>query len=378
MKEIVQFIKSLYPTKEYIPLHEPSFIGKEKEYLCDCIDSTYVSSVGKYVDSFEKSIQDFTGSKYCVAIVNGTQALYLSLKLLGVGESDEVITQSATFIATSNAIKYTGADCSFVDIDDNTFGMNPDSLADYFSEFCISKDGLTYNKKSGKKISAVVPMHTFGFPCRMDEIHKVCKKYGVKLIEDAAESLGSFYKGRHTGTLGDIGILSFNGNKIITTGGGGMILTNDETLGKRAKHLSTTAKIPHKYEFIHDEIGYNFRMPNLNAAIGLSQMENIERILLSQKKLANKYSEFFKNRKEKFTIERNDSNANYWLNSILFENTNLRDEFLDMTNLNGVMTRTLWKPMHLLPMFENCNRNDLTVTEDIYNRLVNLPSTPII
>ena len=278
-EKTVQFIQGIYDTKDFLPLHEPVFFGNEKKYLNECIDSTFVSSVGKFVDQFEQMVAEYTGAKYAVATVNGTAALHIALKLVGTDENCEVITQPLTFIATCNAISYCNAKPIFVDVDRDTMGLSPESLKTFLENETIQKDGACYNKKTGKKIIAVVPMHTFGHPCRIDEIAAICDEHNITLIEDAAESLGSYYKDRHTGTFGKIAAFSFNGNKTITTGGGGMIITDDEVLAKHAKHLTTTAKIPHPYEYIHDEIGYNYRLPNLNAALGCAQMETLDAIL---------------------------------------------------------------------------------------------------
>ena len=282
-KDVIQHIRSVYnEPNEFIPLHEPRFVGNEKKYLNDCIDSTFVSSVGEYVKRFEEMLCEITGAKYAIATVNGTNALQIALILSGVQEKDEVITQSLSFIATSNAIAYVGATPHYIDVDKDTMGMSPDSLEKHLSNIAEIKNDACYNKETGNRISACVPMHTFGLPLRIDKIKEICDKYGIALVEDAAESLGSDYKGKHTGTFGDIGILSFNGNKIVTAGGGGAIITDNEELATRAKHLTTTAKIPHQWEYAHDEIGYNFRMPNLNAALVCAQLENLPSFIQSK------------------------------------------------------------------------------------------------
>lgn len=377
--EIINFIKSLYK-RDFIPLHEPVFIGKEKDYLLKCIDSTYVSYVGEFVDKFEKSIEKFTGSKYAIATVNGTSALHIALLLAGVEREDEVITQPLTFVATCNAIKYIGAQPVFVDISKNTLGMAPESLEYFFKNHTyINKDGYLINKETKKKVKACVPMHTFGHPCEIEDIVRLCKKYNIPVIEDSAESLGSFYKSRHTGTFGKIGILSFNGNKIITTGGGGMILTNHEEIAKRAKHITTTAKVPHQYEYYHDEVGYNYRMPNINAALGLAQMEQLPKFLEIKRQIAKTYREFFKNFKDiKFIEEPKYSQSNYWLNAILFENKKQRDEFLEYSNKSGVQTRPAWTLMYKLPMYKDCFEIETQNAEYIEERLVNLPSGVVV
>ena len=356
-KETVNFIKGVFKTNEYVPLHPPCFDNKEKEMLVNCIDSTFVSSVGQYVIDFENKVAEFCGVKRAVACVNGTNALHLALKINGVKEGDKVITQPLTFIATANAIKYCNAEPVFVDVDKDTLGLSPDKLNDYL--------------KTHKDIKAVVPMHTFGHPCRIDEIKEICDKYCVKLIEDCAESLGSFYKGVHTGNWGEGSTISFNGNKIITTGGGGMLLFNDEKLADYAKHLTTQAKIPHRWEFRHSECGYNYRMPNLNASLGLAQFSKLEKFLASKRELASIYRDFFG---ERFVDEPKDAKSNFWLQAILLDNREQRDEFLTYTNDNGVMTRPAWCLMNELEMFKNCEHGDLSNAKWIEERLVNIPS----
>ncbi|MGW8169116.1 MAG: LegC family aminotransferase [Sulfurovaceae bacterium] len=373
-EKTVQFIRDTYDTKEFLPLHEPVFFGNEKKYLNECIDSTFVSSVGKFVDRFETMISEYTGAKYAIATVNGTAALHIALKLVGTDESCEVITQPLTFIATCNAISYCNAKPIFVDVDKDTMGLSPQSLKSFLVAETIQKDGVCYNKTTGKKIVAVVPMHTFGHPCKIDEIASICDEHNIALVEDAAESLGSYYKGRHTGTFGKIAAFSFNGNKTITTGGGGMIITDDEVLAKHAKHLTTTAKIPHPYEYIHDEIGYNYRLPNLNAALGCAQMETLDSILKNKRELACHYSDFFVQHNIDFVIEPQDSKANYWLNAIALNNKDERDLFLKETNDNGVMTRPIWTLMNRLEMFKNCQCTDLSNALWLEERVVNIPS----
>jgi perosamine synthetase len=460
-QEIVDFIRELYgePTN-FIPLHAPVFSGNEKKYLEECIDSTFVSSVGKFVDEFEIKMAEYTGAKKAVVCVNGTNALHLALMLVGVERDTEVITQPLTFIATANAISYCGAHPVFLDVDMDTMGLSPTSLriwletsteltiltkqsnfepngeATFLRGAIATKQPVLINKKTGRRISACVPMHTFGHPCRIDEIVEICNEYNIPVVEDAAESLGSFYspreisfnnseselqntnisrgKGKHTGTFGKIGVLSFNGNKIITTGGGGMLLFDDEQLAKKAKHLTTQAKVPHPWEFIHDEIGYNFRMPNINAALGLAQLEQLLYLLESKRKVANTYKEFFNN----FDFTSNDtarsarrpatmqplppqpfnpstnilfnpstihyipepphSHSNYWLNCILMPSRKERDAFLKYSNENGVMTRPAWELMNRLSMFINAQCGVLSNSEWIANRLVNIPSSAIL
>lgn len=374
-QDIVDFIRSLYKTEEFIPLHEPKFFGNEKAYVIDCIDSTYVSSVGKYVDRFEQMMADYTGAKYAVATVNGTAALHVALKLVGVSQGDEVITQPLSFIATCNAISYCGAKPVFVDVDRDTLGMSPDSLHSFLSINATQTSVGCMNKATGRKISAIVPMHTFGHPCRIDEIAMVSEEFDIPLIEDAAESLGSFYQGRHTGTFGKLAAFSFNGNKTITTGGGGMIITDDEALAKRAKHITTTAKQPHPYEFIHDEIGYNYRLPNLNAALGCAQMESLPRLLKSKRSIALAYAEFFSASNITFVKEPAQANSNCWLNALILEDKQARDIFLIKLNEAGVMSRPIWRLMNELAMFHDCQSSDLSNAKWLEERIVNIPSS---
>ena len=375
MQKTVDFIKRTFNTQEFIPLHEPRFIGNEKQYLNDCIDSTFVSSVGKYVDTFEKEFAKTVGSKYAIATVNGTAALHISLLLADVKKDDEVITQPLTFIATCNAISYIGAKPIFVDVDLDTLGMSPESLKKFLETNCEIQDNRCINKTTGKTIKACVPMHTFGHPCRIDEIKEICDNWQITLVEDAAESLGSYYKNRHTGTFGKLGAFSFNGNKIITSGGGGAIVTDDKNLAKRAKHLTTTAKIPHPYEYVHDEIGYNYRMPNLNAALLVAQFENLEFFLKKKRELALEYKKFFDKMDIKFIEEPLNTKSNFWLNAILLDDLNQRNEFLDFTNKNGVMTRPVWKLMNKLEMFKDCQQADLKNAKYLEERVVNIPSS---
>lgn len=378
-KDTISFIKSSYPSKDFIPLHEPLFIGNEKKYVMDAIDSTFVSSVGEYVNRFEKMMAEITGTKYAIAIVNGTAALHISLILAEVKQEDEVLTQALTFIATANAISYIGAKPVFIDVDKDTLGMSPKKLNSFLEEFGEKRnDGFTYNKFSGKRITACVPMHTFGFPCRIDELVSICDTWNITLIEDAAESIGSYYKGKHTGSFGLMGTFSFNGNKTITCGGGGAVVTNDETIAKLAKHLTTQAKVPHAWEFKHDHIGYNYRMPNLNAAIACAQLEQLKTFVTNKRKLAKRYETFFENNSQiQFVKEPANSEANFWLNCILLNSKTERDNFLKTTNENGVMTRPVWTLMNKLPMFIDCQNAGLDVSEFIEEKLVNIPSSVI-
>ena len=349
---IIDKIRSLY--SEYdnnIPLHAPMFVGNEKIYLEECIDSTYVSSVGKFVDLFEVMMAKYTGSKKAIVCVNGTNALHLALRLVGVQQNDEVITQPLTFIATANAITYTGARPVFVDVDRSTMGLSPDALELFLDTETIMKSDGCYNKSTKMRIKACVPVHTFGHPCRIEEISLICEKHKIELIEDAAESVGSLYRGKHTGTFGRIGVLSFNGNKTITTGGGGMLLFNDIILAQRAKHLTTQAKVAHPWNFVHDEIGYNYRMPNINAAIGVAQLENLDLFIQKKRSLAKTYEDFFRSGAIDFFTEPEHCSSNYWLNVIIFESHTDRDQFLEESNSQGVMTRPVWRLMNELIMF---------------------------
>lgn len=375
-KQTVDFIKEQFKGQDFIPLHEPRFNGNEKKYLLDCIDSTFVSSVGKYVDDFEKQLANYTGAKYAVAAVNGTAALHMAMIVAGVKSNDIVITQPLSFIATCNAISYIGAKPLFVDVDIDTLGLSAIKLKEYLFENVIKKqDGFSYHKLTNQRIAACVPMHTFGHPCRIDEIAAICVEYGIALIEDAAESMGSYYKGKHTGTFGKLGTFSFNGNKTITCGGGGAIITDDEQLAKRAKYLTTQAKVPHRWDFVHDEIGYNYRMPNLNAALMCAQLEQLNGFLENKRALANTYQEFFKKTDIQFVVEPKDSSSNYWLCAILLKDKETRDSFLAYTNDNGVMTRPAWALMTKLVMFKDAMQGNIENAEMIESRLVNIPSS---
>ena len=376
--EVIDFIQDLYPENKSIPLHEPRFSGNEKKYLNECIDSTFVSSVGKFVDEFEAKIAQYIGVKYAIATSNGTSALHISLLLANVERDDEVITQSLTFVATCNAISYCGAQPIFIDVDKDTMGLSPLSLKEFLKSNTEVKNNQCINKKTGRVIKACVPMHTFGHSCRIDKIKDICDQYHIVLIEDAAESLGSLYKNKHTGTFGQMGTMSFNGNKIITAGGGGCIVTNDEILAKKAKHLTTTAKVPHKWEYTHDMISYNYRMPNLNAALLVAQLESLDSFLLKKHELATKYEEFFNDTNYRFVKEPKDGKSNYWLNSIILNNRQQRDAFLNETNLQGVMTRPIWTLMNKLPMFKEAQCGDLTNAEWLEERVVNIPSSVIL
>jgi perosamine synthetase len=376
-EEAIQFIREQFNTTEFIPLHEPRFAGKEKEYLLDCIDSTFVSSVGAYVDRFEVMLAEYTGSKYAVVTVNGTAALHVALKLAGVTAGAEVITQPLSFIATCNAISYCGATPCFVDVDRDTLGLSPSALRDFLKTQTEidAESGRCINRATRRPIAACVPMHTFGHPCRIDEIVAVCNEYGISVIEDAAESLGSFYKGQHTGTFGKTGVFSFNGNKTITCGGGGAIVTNDEALARRAKHITTTAKVPHRWEFVHDEIGYNYRMPNLNAALACAQLEQLDGFLLKKRELAEVYKAYFPTIGMSFVAEPEHARSNYWLNALILFGLEERDAFLRATNDARVMTRPVWRLMNELEMFKGCPCGPLDNAKWLEDRVINIPSS---
>lgn len=371
----ISFIRDLFHSEEFIPLHAPFFGGNEKIYLNECIDSTFVSSVGKFVDKFEELVAAYTGAAKAVVCVNGTNALHLALTLAGVERNDEIITQALTFIATANAISYCGAHPVFIDVDKDTIGLSPKAVDNWLTSHAEIRNQECFNKDTGRRIKAVVPMHTFGHPIHLDEMVDVCKKWNLELIEDAAESLGSFYKGKHTGTFGEIGVLSFNGNKTITTGGGGMLLFKDEELGKYAKHLTTQAKVPHAWEFVHDHIGYNYRMPNINAALGCAQMEQLDVILKDKRATAESYKTYFNDKSIQFFSEPKDCNSNYWLNAVILPDKEAQIRFLEQTNAEGVMTRPVWELMNRLPMFENCQTDDLKNTYWFADRVVNIPSS---
>lgn len=376
--KLISLVRDIYSTNDFIPLHAPTFKGNEQAYLAETITSTFVSSVGKFVDEFEDKIQTHTGTARAVATVNGTSALHTALHLADVKAGDLVITQALTFVATCNALYHMGAEPVFIDIEITSFGLCPIATAVWLEENArLNDDGQCTHTNSGRLIKAVMPMHTFGHPVQLDEFISLCEKWNITLIEDAAESLGSYYKGKHTGTLGRFGALSFNGNKVITTGGGGMLLCNTEKDGKHAKHVTTTAKQPHPYEFYHDEPGFNYRMPNLNAALGCAQMEQLESILKSKRQIAQHYEEFFGNSDFQFVKEPNYAQSNYWLNAILCADLDARNALLEKTNSQGVMTRPVWQLMHRLPMFAHSLKGDLKNSEFTEARLVNLPSSPV-
>lgn len=376
-QKIVEFIRGIFKEpREIIPLHAPVFAGNEKKYLLETIDSTFVSSVGEFVNRFEEMMAQYTEAKYAVACVNGTSALHMALMVGGVEANDEVITQALTFVATANAISYMGAHPVFVDVDRDTMGLSPKSLARFLEQIAEKKaDGFTYNKQTCRRIKACAPMHTFGFPCRVDELVTICNQWNIVLIEDAAESIGSIYKNRHTGTFGLMGVFSFNGNKTITCGGGGAIVTNSMELAQRAKHLTTQAKVPHPWRFTHDAVGYNYRMPNLNAALACAQLEQLDGFIAKKRELAKQYENYFNDTPFQLFKEIEGAKANYWLNTVLLNNRQERDDFLEFTNAQGVMTRPTWDLMHTLKAYKNCWHDGLEISHYLAERVVNLPSS---
>jgi len=374
--KIIDFIKEVYGNKEFTPLSVPKFIGNEKKYLDECIDTSFVSSVGKFVDRFEDDMAKYTGANKAVVCVSGTNALHMSLLMVGVTRDDEVLTQALTFIATCNALSYIGAYPVFLDVDRSTMGLSPDAVKEWLVKNAEIRNGECFNKNTGRRVKACVPMHTFGHPVRIEELVDICKEYHIELVEDAAESIGSRYKGRHTGTFGKVGAISFNGNKTITTGGGGMMLFQDEELAKMAKHITTQAKIPHRWEFKHDHIGYDYRMPNINAALGCAQLENLDRYIKSKREVAAEYEAYFKNVPDiEFFVDSPDTYSNYWLNAIILKDKDAQLEFLEQTNDKGVMTRPIWELMNRLPMFENSETDGLKNTIWFADRVVNIPSS---
>ena len=372
----IGFIKEVFGNQEFTPLAVPVFAGNEKKYMEECIDTTFVSSVGKFVDRFENDMAAYAGCKKAVVCVSGTNALHMSMMLVGVELDDEVLTQALTFIATCNAISYIGAHPVFIDVDKSTMGLSPDALKKWLVKNAEIKNGQCYNKNTGRRVKACVPMHTFGHPVRIEEIANLCEEYYIELVEYAAESIGSLDKGKHTGTFGKVGAISFNGNKTITTGGGGMMLFNDEELATHAKHLTTQAKVPHRWEFRHDHVGYNYRMPNINAALGCAQLENLDKFIASKRQLALEYTEYFKNIEDiQFFTEPEDTFSNYWLQAVILRDKDAQQAFLQQTNDNRVMTRPIWELMNRLPMFEHCENDGLENTIWFADRVVNIPSS---
>lgn len=394
-RKTIDFIKSVYGNRDFTPLAVPVFAGNEKKYLEECIDTTFVSSVGAFVDRFETDMARYTGARKAVVCVSGTNALHMGLLLVGVRQDDEVLTQALTFIATCNALSYIGAHPVFIDVDRDTMGLSPEALTTWLrqhaevrrntrkgelprhQDFALDEDdSACYNKHTGRRIKACVPMHTFGHPVRIDEIAAICKEWHIELVEDAAESIGSTFKGQHTGTFGRVGAVSFNGNKTITTGGGGMLLFMDEALGTYAKHLTTQAKIPHRWEFRHDHVGYNYRMPNINAALGCAQLENLDRYVDSKRQVAAEYEAYFHTVPDiDFLVDTPDTRSNYWLNAVILPDRTAQQDFLQQTNDSGVMTRPVWELMHRLPMFEHCQHDGLQNTQWLADRVVNIPSS---
>lgn len=375
-EKTIDFIKSVYGYPKFVPLSVPKFIGNEKKYLEDCIDTTFVSSVGAYVDRFEKDMAAYTGAKKAVVCVSGTNALHMAMMLAGVERGDEVLTQALTFIATCNGISYIGAYPVFIDVDKSTMGLSPDAVKDWLVKNAEIRNGQCYNKTTGRRVKACVPMHTFGHPVRIEELAAVCSEWLLELVEDAAESIGSKYKGKHTGLFGKVGVLSFNGNKTITTGGGGMLLFMDEELAVLAKHLTTQAKIPHRWEFKHDHIGYNYRMPNINAALGCAQLEHLDGFIADKRETARTYADYFKDKEDiEFFTEPENCYSNYWLNVVILPDRDAQQRFLQETNDNDVMTRPIWELMNRLPMFEHCLHDSLENTIWFADRVVNIPSS---
>tara|TARA_B100000035_G_C21035398_1_gene570649 strand:+ start:677 stop:1828 length:1152 start_codon:yes stop_codon:yes gene_type:complete len=374
VNDFINSARNLYGN-QFIPLHRPLFKGNEKKYLDECIDTNFVSSVGKRVEEFEKKFANLTGSKYAIATVNGTNALYIAIKVAGIKYGDEIISQALTFVATCNAIAYSGANPIFIDVDKDTLGMSPTALENFLKKNADRHTRGSYNKQTGKKIAACIPMHSYGFPCRIKEISDICSEWGITVIEDAAESLGSYVGKKHTGTFSLMSSFSFNGNKIITTGGGGMIITDNFKLAKKAKHIVTTAKVSHPYEYIHDEIGYNYRMPNLNASLGCAQLEKLDEFLFEKKKIAMYWKNFFKKRNINCIHPLKGNKANNWLNTIVLKSKKDKEFFLKQTNKNGVMTRPTWRLMSELKMFKRCQNDGLKNSLWLQDRVVNIPSS---
>lgn len=374
---LIERVRALYASDGFIGLHEPRFWGNERKYVLDAIDSTFVSSVGEYVNRFESMIREVSGARHAVATVNGTAALEVALQLAGVEAGDEVLTQPLTFIATANAIRYRDAHPVFLDVDRETMGLSPAAVEAFLAGCRTDGAGRPINSRSGRRVAACVPMHTFGHPMRIAELVAVCDRYGVPVVEDAAESLGSMVRGRMTGTFGRLGIYSLNGNKTITAGGGGAIVTDDETLGRRAKHLTTTAKVPHPYEFCHDDVGYNYRMPNLNAALACAQLEQLASFIERKRWLADQYAALFAPLGVPFVREPADAYSNYWLNAVLLPDRAARDEFLRLTNAAKVMTRPIWRLTNTLPMYADCQTDALTNARWLEERVVNVPSSVV-
>ena len=375
IQNTISFIQDTFKTRGFIPLHAPVLSGKEKKNVMETLDSTFVSSVGAFVDKAEHMMAQISQTQKAVAVVNGTSGLQIALQLAGVKRNDEVITQALTFVATANAIHYTGAEPVFLDVDLDTMGLSPKAIQVFLETYAEKRETGTFNKKTGRRISACVPMHTFGFPVHLEALMNICNQWNIPVVEDAAESLGSYYHGKHTGSFGQLGVFSFNGNKIVTCGGGGMIVTQQEDLGKLGKHLTITAKVPHPYEYVHDHVGYNFRMPNLNAALVCAQLEQIDAFLENKRQLAQQYIQFFEGQSIQFRTELPNTQANYWLMCVELANLEERNAFLKATNEAKVMTRPIWQLMYRLNMYQHCFRDDQTNAEFLEERIVNIPSS---
>lgn len=374
----VDFIRQEFGTQGNITLHEPRFTGNEKKYVMEAIESTFVSSVGQFVTRFEEMMCSITGAPYAVATVNGTSALHVALRLVGVEREDEVLAPPLSFIATANAVLYCGATPLFIDVDRTTLGLSPVSVVEFLKDHAqIQANGTCLNKQTGRRIAACVPVHVFGHPCRVDELVEVCAAYGIPVVEDAAESIGSCFHHRHTGTFGVMGVFSFNGNKTVTCGAGGAIVTADPHLAARAKHITTTAKVPHPYEYVHDEMGYNYRMPNLNAALACAQLEQLDHFIACKRKLAREYAAFFQDQGIEFVTEPRFARSNYWLNAIILQDRETRDRFVEYTNQCGVMTRPAWRLLNTLPMFLGCQTDGLAQARWLEERIANIPSSAI-
>ena len=377
--DVLEALKQLKKNKNFIPLHEPIFEGNEKKYVNECIDSTFVSSVGNFVDQFEEEISNYTGSKNTVVVVNGTSALHIALILLGVKPNDEVLMPALTFVATANAVKYCNAIPHFIDVSKNTLGIDPNFLEYYLDSIIDIENGFPINKNTRNRISCILPVHTFGHPCEIEKISSISKKYNIPLLEDAAESLGSFYNDKHTGSFGDAGIFSFNGNKTITTGGGGAIISNNQDFYSKAKHLTTTAKVPHKWNYIHDKVGYNYRLPNLNAALGCAQIENLDKIVYKKRKLYKKLRILIKDIENiSLFSEPKNCRSNYWLQTLILEKPlwKHKNKLLSELNNEGIMSRPVWNLICNLRPYESCPKSELQISVELQKSIINIPSSP--
>ncbi|MCD4722122.1 MAG: LegC family aminotransferase [Desulfobacula sp.] len=377
-QNIVDTLFEILPNQTSFPLHEPFFNGNEKEYLMECINSRFVSSVGKYVDKFEKMLAEYTGAKHAIAVVNGTAALHIALKLADISSEDEVLVPSLTFVGTANAIAYCGATPHFIDSNINTLCLDVEKLDNYLEKITRVANNTCINKLTNKKIKAIIPVHIFGHPADMEPLMDLCDKYHLKVVEDAAESIGSYYKGRHTGNFGIASAISFNGNKTITTGGGGAVLCNNLALAEKARHISTTARSDKDWHPFHDQIGFNYRMPNINAALGCAQIEQLPDILKKKRLLAKKYNDKLNKIKGiSFLWEPDHSQSNFWLNTLMLDKADpeLLNQILKLTNKNGILTRPVWTPLHKLPMYRHSPAMDLSSVEKLENRIINIPSS---